>query len=126
MIVSAMICIYGLTFVLWGLIIWDMTFGVWSICIAWIRLVFMIHASFRMVPVLMKVFEIARDGMDTRTKRKYTTIFRGPGEGELRIGTCLKIREDVYGLAVVAYLKNEILDEALGFKETKAKSHALV
>lgn len=52
---------------------------------------------------------------------EYKKILRLEGDGEIRIVKSLQLREDMYGLTLVSYFNDEILDEtkALEFDENK-------
>lgn len=78
----------------------------------------MIHASILITPVVIAFYlGMPEDGYSDRKVVEYKNLVRVEGDGVLRLGTHLELREDMYGLTVLCFLTDEALDEGLEFEE---------
>lgn len=116
MIVAAVISLYLAPIAQWVFIYMSKVSGVWAICIAWSMVCFVLFASFKdgLMKVLYQLFLATKDGnAKPRPVIPYKDIVREDGEGSLRIGTPMLIREDAYSMAMISYCMNHLLDNAL-------------
>lgn len=119
LVVCGIIAIYVIPIIQWIVILCNLSIiGVWSICIAFTSLALMIHASILITPVVIAFYlGMPEDGYEDRKVVEYAKLVRVEGDGLVRLGTHLELREDMYGLTVLCFLNDEALDEGLEFEE---------